>query len=633
VPSAVLTVTSALDDGSAGTLRSVIASAASGDTIVFSNRLPSNIITLDSLKGQLTIGKNLDIEGPGANKLTISGNNAIRVFDVNSGATVTIAGLTIANGLAPVVAGNALGGGLLNEGATVILSKDLFTSNEAVGPGAGGAAVANIGGSLTANQTDFLGNTALAAADNFAFGAVFNDDNATADIEYGAFSGNKTIGGNSNGGAIGEAGGSLLTLAHCTFDGNLSQGGAGTDTFTGGGFGGAIAAEGLGFFNFASPTIDISYCSFSGNKALVVTGSAGQDGGQGNGGAITLQDGALVTVSHSSFDGNLARGGNGGDGATGSDGGAGGASFGGAIGTASATLIVSNSRFSNNQAQGGNGGNGGAGGNGGDAGFGLGGALSSTALISTGTPGSVEISNCQFSGNQAVGGAGGAGGAGGNGGFGNRGDGGAIINLIGSMTISDTSITQNASQGGAGGAAGSGGVGGDGGLTRGGGFANERGGTATLTRVSIVNNTATGGAGAVGGNGGDALGGGVFNGRFQTATQPATLTLLNCTVTSNLATGGAGGTGGNGGNAFGGGVFNGNPGGGPVPTVTLEGTNVTANQAVGGAAGSGGAAGQGVGGGVYNKTGAVAFVDAFTTIHGNKASTSNDDVFGVLTPI
>ena len=51
--------------------------------------------------------KNLDIEGPGAGKLTINGNNASlamasRVFDISGSATVTIAGLTIANGEAVV---------------------------------------------------------------------------------------------------------------------------------------------------------------------------------------------------------------------------------------------------------------------------------------------------------------------------------------------------------------------------------------------------------------------------------------------------------------------------------------------------------------------------------------------------
>jgi hypothetical protein len=63
--------------------------------------------------------------------------------------------------------------------------------------------------------------------------------------------------------------------------------------------------------------------------------------------------------------------------------------------------------------------------------------------------------------------------------------------------------------------------------------------------------------------------------------------------------------------------------------VDLDGSNVTANRAVGGAAGSGGVAGTGVGGGLYNDSanGAVAEVDAFSHVTGNRASTSNDDVY------
>src|SRR6185312_16751147 len=72
VPS-TLTVTNALDDGSAGTLRSTIAAAPSGSTIDFSNQLRGHTIVLTG--GQLVINKNLDIEGPGANKLIVSGNN------------------------------------------------------------------------------------------------------------------------------------------------------------------------------------------------------------------------------------------------------------------------------------------------------------------------------------------------------------------------------------------------------------------------------------------------------------------------------------------------------------------------------------------------------------------------------
>src|SRR5262245_8025051 len=63
VPS-TLTVISAADDGSAGTLRAVIAAASPSSVIAFDHRLQGKTITLT--KGQLELNKSLDIEGPGA---------------------------------------------------------------------------------------------------------------------------------------------------------------------------------------------------------------------------------------------------------------------------------------------------------------------------------------------------------------------------------------------------------------------------------------------------------------------------------------------------------------------------------------------------------------------------------------
>jgi hypothetical protein len=91
-----LTVSNNLDSGP-GSLRAQIAAASSGDTIVFASVLKNQTITLAS---ELVINKSLDIEGLGARKLTVSGNDASRVFDI-----VTIANMTITHGFAVQGAG------------------------------------------------------------------------------------------------------------------------------------------------------------------------------------------------------------------------------------------------------------------------------------------------------------------------------------------------------------------------------------------------------------------------------------------------------------------------------------------------------------------------------------------------
>src|SRR5260370_32397554 len=87
-----LTVLNTHDSG-AGSLRDLLAAADTGDTIRFDHHLAGQTITLTS--GELVIDKSLDIDGLGANRLTVSGNDASRVFQVSSGITVEIADLTI----------------------------------------------------------------------------------------------------------------------------------------------------------------------------------------------------------------------------------------------------------------------------------------------------------------------------------------------------------------------------------------------------------------------------------------------------------------------------------------------------------------------------------------------------------
>ena len=85
--------------------------------------------------------------------------------------------------------------------------------------------------------------------------------------------------------------------------------------------------------------------------------------------------------------------------------------------------------------------------------------------------------------------------------------------------------------------------------------------------------------------------------------------------------GGGSGDGAGGGNGFGGGVFIGATRGSFTPSLDVSDTNITANSADGGA---GASTGSGIGGGVYNLG---DFDPLDTVIQGNKASTSNDDIF------
>jgi hypothetical protein len=132
------TVTSTADSG-AGSLRDAINASVSGDSIDFS---VTGTITLTS--GELHIANNVTINGPGARVLTISGNNASRVFNVSNGTAsgphVTIAGLTIDSGNGNFTTG---GGGIYNDHATLTVN-NVAVSNSKAGLGGG---IYNDGGS------------------------------------------------------------------------------------------------------------------------------------------------------------------------------------------------------------------------------------------------------------------------------------------------------------------------------------------------------------------------------------------------------------------------------------------------------------------------------------------------------
>jgi hypothetical protein len=101
-----ITVTTNADSG-AGSLREAIAQAQPGDTIQFDSSLANQTITLTS--GGFAISNNLTIDGAGAPGLTISGNNATRIFGVDQGGTnFTLKNLTLADAFLPNDFGGAI---------------------------------------------------------------------------------------------------------------------------------------------------------------------------------------------------------------------------------------------------------------------------------------------------------------------------------------------------------------------------------------------------------------------------------------------------------------------------------------------------------------------------------------------
>jgi len=85
---ATITVTNTNDNGPSS-LRQALTIANDGDTIRCG---VTGTITLTS--GGLPINKNITISGPGADQLSIDGNQAIVVFGVFYGKAATISGLT-----------------------------------------------------------------------------------------------------------------------------------------------------------------------------------------------------------------------------------------------------------------------------------------------------------------------------------------------------------------------------------------------------------------------------------------------------------------------------------------------------------------------------------------------------------
>lgn len=128
-PAAVLPVANCADDGGPGTLRSVVALAASGDTVDLSD-LGCSTITLQSGEIEVNVD-DLTIQGPGQGALTIDGGGASRVLRHYGAGTLTVSGVTIAHGYVYSYDQSSYGGCILSSG-NVSLVDSTVTSCKAI---------------------------------------------------------------------------------------------------------------------------------------------------------------------------------------------------------------------------------------------------------------------------------------------------------------------------------------------------------------------------------------------------------------------------------------------------------------------------------------------------------------------
>ncbi len=209
VPAVTVTKIADTNDGVCDadcSLREAIAVAAPGETVLFSSLFNSpQTITLGGT--ELTINKNLTIQGPGANLLTVNGNSASRVFNVGA-FTVGLSGMTVTGGNA---FGGFGGGGIFNNG-TLTVTNSTISGNTGSDIGGG---IFNLG-ALTVTNSTISGNTANDG------GGILNGGTLTVT--------NSTISGNTaalGGGGIFNTGGNTLTVTNSTISGNTANGGGG----------------------------------------------------------------------------------------------------------------------------------------------------------------------------------------------------------------------------------------------------------------------------------------------------------------------------------------------------------------------------------------------------------------------
>ena len=213
-------------------LREAVVAAEIGDTIDFTLPLPNTITLTEESGGTLEITKSININGPGADQLTISAGfsdpdsdpyEGFRVFEITNDTVpidVLLSGLTVRDGRKDV--GGAI---LVTSGSNLRLSDSQIGPNNIVSYAGGGIAVLN--GMLDMQNCTVIGNQGKGSGGGAGIFVSVGTLSAT----------NTTITGNITNGSGGAllAEYSTVKLTHTTISGNVANVDYATDPWGGGG--------------------------------------------------------------------------------------------------------------------------------------------------------------------------------------------------------------------------------------------------------------------------------------------------------------------------------------------------------------------------------------------------------------
>ena len=197
------------------------ANAAAGDDIIrFALPLFSTPQTITLSGTEIMFGTNgsTTVYGTGANRLTISGNNASRIFSSNGNVVANLHHMRLTGGNGAGSLNTGRGGALYNVGGTMVVTNVVFTGNSAANGGAinNAATAGGIDATLTLVNCVLSNNSSTssgAAMQNFStsflnvFNTTVNNNNSTGTGIAGAFQANGTV-----------------TITNSTFSGNTSSG-------------------------------------------------------------------------------------------------------------------------------------------------------------------------------------------------------------------------------------------------------------------------------------------------------------------------------------------------------------------------------------------------------------------------